>query len=151
MILTFDAETKDPAIDLGLGGGWCYDKIGFKVLGFAYKIDDGKEEYTVDFDLIRHLVNRADLLVAHNAAYDLGCLLSLGIEHRDKAVLDTEIMGRIYYSALRSYSLDALSEKYLGARKDNKALEDAIVEHRLMPMTKVFQNSVGDEYVRDVP
>lgn len=145
MILTLDFETKDPYIDRGLGGGWCYPKGDFRVLG-ASVLAAGKghvlaHEYS-DIDrlgLLPDRINQVTELIMHNASYDLGCLKCLGIEvPKHVKIVDTMVMAKLFDNSLGlgEYNLDALSQRYLGKKKDNKLLADTVYKLDLLPYTK---------------
>jgi hypothetical protein len=149
--LTIDFETKDPYIGEGLGSGWCYPGDKFKVLGASVKYNDSETRYIVPkvsieprYKALRQYLSEAKYdedtyIIMHNVTYDLGCLRKLGLteeEVRPLNFIDTEVMGRLYDSSHMSYALDALAKKYLGHRKDNMALVEAIREHELVPYAK---------------
>lgn len=150
MILTLDFETKDPYIDRGLGGGWCYPKGDFKVLGVSAKQDEGRSAYYTDssfnddITLVKYLGQLAYTeciteIVMHNASYDLGCLKHLGIEvPKHVKIVDTMVMAKLFDNSLglKKYNLDELSQRYLGKHKDNKLLADTVYKLDLMPYTK---------------
>lgn len=138
MILTLDFETKDPYIDRGLGGGWCYPKGDFKVLGYSAKRDNSPPIYQVQIN--RNYTNLdVDEVVMHNASYDLGCLKHLGVEvPKHVKIVDTMVMAKLFDNSLGlgEYNLDALSQRYLGKKKDNKLLAGTVYELDLLPYTK---------------
>lgn len=139
MILTLDFETKDPYIDRGLGGGWCYPKGDFRVLGYSVKYDGDKSTYKIHINDGSTDVSNVDTIVMHNASYDLGCLKHLGIEvPKHVKVVDTMVMAKLFDNSLGmgEYNLDALSQRYLGKQKDNKLLADTVYKLDLLPYTK---------------
>lgn len=133
MRLTLDFETQDPHLDT-LGSGWVHGDID--VLGMAYKIDDGPEQYTRDITQIEGIVKNATTIVAHNLQYDVGILLMLGIDISGKLLIDTMVLGKLVNNVLRSYSLDNLSSHYLGSHKSDVALGLAAIKHRLYKVSK---------------
>ena len=94
-IFFFDFETYDPSL-LKYGSGavfkYHYPEVDFEVLGCGV-IQNSKEEYidfTQDYEhakfcLLQEILG-ADILVAHNAAYDLACLKYI---YRDELVLSS--------------------------------------------------------------
>jgi len=134
--MVFDFETVDPYIDRKLGAGWVYGinvpGSDFDVLGVSI-LEDTKGNYIHKEAIKVHYKPTCDFLVAHNAQYDLGCAHFMKWQIKDFPTYDTEVMGRLYDSSLNSYSLDNLAERYLGIRKDNTVLVEAIKEHDLLP------------------
>ena len=144
--LVFDYETVDPYIDRKLGAGWVYGiKVpdsDFEVIGVATKDGDEPSTYTEWGDIQKHFNPRNyDYLIAHNAQYDLGCAHFTGWQVKDRPVIDTEVMGRLYDSSLLSYSLDNLAERYLGIRKNNDILVGAIINNNLYPYFKYEEDA----------
>ena len=144
--LVFDFETVDPYIERKLGAGWVYGikvpSSDFEVIGVATKDGDEPSRYTHTKDTQKHFNPRNyDYLIAHNAQYDLGCATYLGWQVKDRPIIDTEVMARIYDSSLLSYSLDNLATRYLGAGKGDDALIRAIKENNLYPYFKYEEQS----------
>jgi DNA polymerase-1 len=147
--LVLDFETRDPYLgkDIELGPGWVYavhvPTSLFKVLGFSYHfIDDGimygSAKYLKlipqELEFLKRILKESDAVVMHNAQYDLGCLRALGIDIKDLVVYDTKIIGHLYDNNLMSYSLDALSKKYLSEDQGKKkgSLVDVVKKHQLL-------------------
>lgn len=172
--LVIDFETKDPYIGRKLGAGWvfAFNKVpgnDFKVLGCGIRCSWNQEE-TVYWDLtedisvillcrlvdLQDYIDEADVLIMHNASYDLGCLKALGIDPKDTPIIDTEIMAKLFDSSLMSYGLDYLGEKYLSHKKDKGGLARAAVEADIFPWlkreeaAKAKSEKLGEEYVRTV-
>lgn len=160
-VLVIDFETHDPYIDRGVGSGWVYKvnvpSSDFEVLGAAMRTHGGELYYETDHDKIIEMVRAHDVLVCHNAQYDLGCLHAIGFDCSNHRIYDTETMSRLYNSSLFTHSLDAIAKKYLGEGKANTALTDAIWKHNLYPWVKkeVYAKERaeknGEEYVRERP
>lgn len=166
-ILVLDFETKDPYIGMGLGSGWVYyyhhrDKSLFKVLGMAYKsLGEDSIGWTDDHKEIVSLVQEQDVLVAHNADYDIGILKAI-FHHNsipwdaDKLIIDTVIWAKLHDSSLSSYSLDYLSKKYLGQRKTSDSLALSAFRSGCYPWLKAELEEKrkaeknGITYVREV-
>lgn len=139
-ILTIDFETHDPYITRGLGAGWVYkvniEESDFEVLGAALRTHEGKIYYETNLQAIKEQVERHDILIMHNASYDLGCLHAINCDIIDKPVFDTEVMSRLFNSSLQSHSLDIISKKYLKYGKTDKVLADAVWDNELYPWLK---------------
>lgn len=161
-LLTFDIETSDPYITRGLGAGWVYavNKIegcDYELLGIAYRTHDGLKGYTLDWEFFQSLVDSHDALIGHNISYDLGGVMSVGVNVKDKPVYDTETMSRLHNSSLMSHSLDACAKQYVAGGKQNNKLTDAIIEYDLYPYLKreevararAIKN--GQEWARERP
>ena len=143
-MMVLDFETQDDYIKLKLGAGWVYSlhvqNPLFKVLGFAVlDMETGETSYTYirsreDVDRLRDLlVKHADGIIMHNAPYDLGCLLSLGVSIDGFVIYDTKIIAHLHDNRLMSYSLDNLSKMYLPEkfRKGKNLLVDAVKRLKL--------------------
>lgn len=148
--LVLDFETKDPYLSksIGLGPGWVYklhvEGALSRAIGFSYLIVDGKTigppTYLACTDqnvaLLKDLVRDHPNIIMHNAQYDLGYLLTLGIPIHNIKVYDTKIIARLYDSTLMSYSLNDLSTKFLHveSRKEKANLVDVVEKHSLISM-----------------
>lgn len=148
-ILSFDFETKDPFIKRKFGAGWPYMYhnyrfCDFKVLGMAY-YDGHKGEYVTDFARIPEIIRQADIIVAHNAQYDLGCLMALGFEHLVDEYygkcIDTLMAAKLIDSAKMSYSLDKLSQEYLGQNKTGMEMAQEVWKQEIFPLTKIEEKN----------
>lgn len=82
---------------------------------------------------LQYYLSQYDILIAHNAQYDFGILKALGIDLKKKLLVDTMILSKLHYNALRSHSLDDLAKTYLKKRKNNKELCDAVWDNNLYP------------------
>lgn len=134
-VLTFDFETRDPSIALKRGAGWVYRD--FDILGVAYKTDRDPAEFTTDMAVLQGLIDKASTLVCHNATYDIGCLRRLGIDYETKTIVDTQILAKLYDNTRQKYSLNDLSEDYLGQKKDHAALLEVFPN---MSIKKIMSN-----------
>ena len=160
-LLTIDFETSDPYIGRNLGSGWTYginvEGSDFEVLGAAVRTHEGEVYYETDHKKIEEIVRNHDVLIMHNAQYDLGCLYFLGIDTSRHDIYDTEVMSRLLDSSLQSHSLDALAKKYLGLSKNDDVLINAAWNHDLYPWLKRELNEkakaekIGEQYVRQMP
>jgi DNA polymerase I-like protein with 3'-5' exonuclease and polymerase domains len=160
-IVVFDFETYDPYLSKGangrkMGPGWVFkynEYVGcdFEVLGMSY--DDGeKSEYITDFSLIPSIFKDADLIVAHNAAYDLGCLLALGYEDLVDSfygrTICTVIACKLLDSSCMSYSLDNQAKKYCKASKEAGSMYKDVWDSEIYPLLKKEQKE-KDKCVKD--
>lgn len=139
--LVIDIETKDPYIERGLDAGWVYKMnvpdSDYKVLGVAYRLHDGTTGYTLNKQFLQEQIDDHTHIIAHNASYDLGGLLSLGINIKDKPVFDTEVMSRLFNSSLMTHGLDYIGMRYLRNKKNNQELIDSVRSLDLVPYGKL--------------
>lgn len=162
-ILILDFECNDPYLrsDIDLGEGWVFkvhhkEKSDYKVLMMSYilinkELNTKFSGTTADWEKVKKLISEADVLVAHNATYDMGALLSLGIPIKDKLIIDTIILSKLHRNNLMSHSLDILAKKYLKEEKGTNLLIDIVRKHDLYPLTKTelkAKEKKGAEWVR---
>lgn len=134
-ILTLDCETFDPLL-LSHGMGWAFKynfpEMLFEVLGFGYRTSDGITSY-IDMkepranDTLLELIQIHDVILCHNAIYDIGALIYLFGDQLDLnkfILLDTQILAKLYDQHLLMYSLDNLTEHYKVVRKQSDLLHD---------------------------
>ena len=158
--VVLDFETKDPMIGLDLGAGYPfainypYASL-FYPIGYSYCIydsEDGsitKSEYfalgTKDLNqsicseqcgLLNELIKSTQNIVMHNAQYDLGCLLALGISIDHLRVYDTMVMAKLNDSTLWAYSLSSLLKKYSLGTKLSGSLGDVVDRFDLIKTPK---------------
>jgi len=158
MILTcLDFETKDPYISLELGAGYPFAvNYGrnslFYPIGFSYcfiNTEDGcisKSEYVAlstkqlvgaednnaGWIKLSSIMAHTENIVCHNAQYDLGCLMALGIDIDHLRTYDTKVMAQLNDSSLWSYSLSTLLKKYDLGEKMSGTLADIVKEFDLL-------------------
>lgn len=166
-ILTLDFETKDPYIGERLGSGWVYaynvENHLLKVLGAATRTSDGVIKYITDWSELRQVIDQHDAILCHNAEYDIGILKHLYKDGdgeqwlKDKTILDTKLLFKLYDNTLMSYGLDALAKKYLGEPKGHQLLIDAVWRNDLYPWLKKEINAKnraekkGEPWERTMP
>ena len=136
-IIAVDVETRDPHLR-DLGPGWAREDgnlIGIAVAaseGSAYLpiAHEGGGNMAKDIVLrwLQDQLNHGMSVVFHNAQYDLGWLLTEGIEVKGK-ILDTMIAAPLLDENRFSYSLNALGATYLGQRKAEEELRRAASQH----------------------
>ncbi len=148
--LCIDTETKDPYLSskIDLGAGWVY-KLHVptalsRAIGFSYCFIDDKtvseSRYLPITDQniqrLKDLLRETPNVVMHNASYDLGYLLTLGIDIKNLKVYDTKIIAQLYDNTLMSYSLEPLAKLYLGsaAQKEKFNLVNIVEKHNLIKM-----------------
>lgn len=119
--LFLDFETKDLAMQEGLGAGWCY-KNKLYVIGYSYAIDNEPAKWSTDLNYLNILVKQSTSIICHNAQYDIGILKMLNMDYTAKEIKCTLLLSKLYNNTLHSYSLDALAHKWLGKRKLNSEL-----------------------------
>jgi DNA polymerase I-like protein with 3'-5' exonuclease and polymerase domains len=181
IFLVLDFESKDPFIGLELGAGWPFaihhpQNSLFYPIGYSYcyyNSEDGsisKSEYIglsttgliqtqqghknwFRYSKLIDLIKQTKNIVCHNAQYDLGCLLSLGISIDHLRVYDTKVMGQLYDSSLWSYSLSFLLNKYNLGTKQTGTLGDIVKKFDLLKTrmgrspdtsTKTYQKRAND-------
>lgn len=150
--LFLDFETKDPYIKEGLGSGWPFYSEGrLKVLCFGYAFNDGEVHTSEDVQELHELVRKCTHIVCHNTNYDIGLLHALGVDYRDKVLIDTIILAKLYNNELMDYSLDGLGKKYLGASKAGDVLGEiakslGLVRSSAQSATKVAMENLDIVY-----
>ncbi len=163
-IISVDLETRDPRI-ITHGPGWCRDDghvagIGIGDENSAYYFPIGHErgnnmDKAVVVDWVRRVLsNPKQPKVMFNKIYDLGWLRWLGIEVPGD-VEDPSLMVPILDEHRWKYNLDAVSKDYLGHKKDEKLLEDAIkafgfgdIKANLWRLPPQFVGPYGEQDVR---
>lgn len=102
MILTFDTETDS------------LDPLSATLVGIAYKVDDQQTIYTHDKDLVKGLIEQADLLIGHNLKFDLAIM---GYPKYNK-LFDTMIAEWVIHPEKEQpKSLKKLSLRYFGVKQ----------------------------------
>lgn len=136
-VIAVDVETRDPNLR-DLGPGWPREDgnlIGVSVAASGWSsylpiAHEGGGNMAKDI-VLRWLQDQLDhgmSVVFHNAQYDLGWLLSEGVEVKGK-ILDTMIAAPLLDENRFSYSLNALGSTYLGERKAEEDLRRAASQH----------------------
>ena len=136
-IIAVDVETRDPHLR-DLGPGWAREDgnlIGIAVAASEWSAylpiaHEGGGNMAKDIVLrwLQDQLNHGMSVVFHNAQYDLGWLLTEGIEVKGK-ILDTMIAAPLLDENRFSYSLNALGATYLGQRKAEEELRRAASQH----------------------
>tara|TARA_R100000655_G_scaffold19085_3_gene40052 strand:+ start:4270 stop:6198 length:1929 start_codon:yes stop_codon:yes gene_type:complete len=136
-LMCIDVETKDPKIK-DLGPGWVRQDgkligIAVAVSGWSSYLPIGHEgggnmAKSLVLGWLQDQLNHGMSVVFHNAQYDLGWLLSEGIEVKGN-ILDTMVAAPILDENRFSYSLNSLGATYLGQRKKEEDLKRAADQH----------------------
>jgi len=136
-VIAIDVETRDPNLKT-LGPGW--PRKDGKLIGIAVATDDWRAYLPIAHwgpgNMSKKLVCRwlQDQLdhgmsvVFHNAQYDLGWLMTEGIEIKGQ-ILDTMVAAPLLDENRFSYALNALGATYLGERKAEDDLRRAAAQH----------------------
>ncbi len=143
-ILFIDFETNDPHIELA-GPGWAYGKCEILCCGYQQGLAE-PVKITEKIEDIKDLVAWADVIVAHNAQYDVGILYSLYDNpeevFKNKTLIDTVLLAKLYNNIEDTgYSLEALGKKYTKLQKTAGSLGDIVLANKLInckdPTTKL--------------
>ena len=136
-VIAVDVETRDPNLR-DLGPGWPREDgnlIGVSVAASGWSsylpiAHEGGGNMAKDIVLgwLQDQLDHGMSVVFHNAQYDLGWLLSEGVEVKGK-ILDTMIAAPLLDENRFSYSLNALGSTYLGERKAEEDLRRAASQH----------------------
>lgn len=132
MIITIDFETWDPYLK-ELGSGWAHGNI--TILGASIKIDDGDTKYYRNKRDILQIAKQADTIIAHNLQYDVGILMMMGLDIKDKTLIDTLVLSVLNDNTEDSYSLNHLAKKYLNTEKKQDIFAEVVFEHKLYKTT----------------
>ncbi|GEK32072.1 hypothetical protein KZO01_23810 [Kurthia zopfii] len=159
-VLFFDIETtgfpkKNEPVDIIEIGMQYVPELGFskeiETLDQLYSIDgivpyeiteitgikgsmlEGKPHIKEHLNLIQNTVSKSDVIVAHNAPFDIRCLELLGVNFADKEIFDTATHSKRMFPELPSHKMGAMCE-FLGI--NNIAAHRAI--HDVNAMIKVY-------------
>ena len=136
-IISVDVETRDPHLR-DLGPGWT--RNDGNLIGIAVAAPDwsaylpiaheggGNMAKNVVLTWLQDQLDHGMSVVFHNAQYDLGWLLSEGIEVKGD-ILDTMVAAPLLDENRFSYSLNALGSTYLGEKKKEEDLKRAADQH----------------------
>lgn len=159
-ILFFDIETtgfpkKDTPIDIIEVGMQFVPKLGYskevetlsqlysiegsipyeitKITGIKNHMIEGMPHIFEHIDIIRDKIDRADIIVAHNAPFDIRCLELIGIDFTGKEVFDTATHSKRMFPELNSHTMSSMCS-YLGV--NNEAAHRAI--HDVNAMIQMY-------------
>jgi DNA polymerase I-like protein with 3'-5' exonuclease and polymerase domains len=131
--IAIDLETCDPHMET-MGPGWAR-KDGY-IVGYAFAVDGWRGYFPVahegggniDKRLVENFVRRTlelpNTKVMHNAAYDMGWLLSSGFKVNGR-IIDTMLAAPLIDENRFSFSLNALGFDYLKEVKSEQGLKEA--------------------------
>ena len=146
-LIAVDVETKDPRLK-ELGPGWPRKDgrlIGIAVAAPGWKAylpigheDGGNMAKSVVVRWLQYQLDHGMSVVFHNAQYDLGWLLSEGIEVKG-AILDTMVAAPLLDENRFSYSLNALGSTYLGEKKKEEELKRAADQHGVNAKSEMWK------------
>ena len=150
-IIAVDVETRDPNL-INLGPGWSRkdgNLIGVAVAASEWSAylpiaHEGGGNMAKDIVLrwLQDQLNHGMSVVFHNAQYDLGWLLTEGIEVKG-TILDTMIAAPLLDENRFSYSLNALGATYLGQRKAEDELRRAAHQHGVDAKAEMWKLPAG--------
>ena len=150
-IIAVDVETRDPNL-INLGPGWSMkdgNLIGIAVAASEWSAylpiaHEGGGNMAKDIVLrwLQDQLNHGMSVVFHNAQYDLGWLLTEGIEVKG-TILDTMIAAPLLDENRFSYSLNALGATYLGQRKAEDELRRAAHQHGVDAKAEMWKLPAG--------
>lgn len=100
-----------------------------QVTGIKNNMIQGKPHISEHIELIKDKVNRAEVVVAHNAPFDIRCLELIGISFEGKEVFDTATHCKRMFPELSSHTMSAMCA-FLGI--NNKAAHRAIQDVNAM-------------------
>ena len=135
--IAVDVETKDPNL-ISKGPGWVRED-GY-LIGIAVATKDRQWYFPIRHEgrgnlsanmvvkWMKDQLSHGMDVVFHNAQYDLGWLLSEGVEVKG-TILDTMVASALLDENRFSYSLDSLGSTYLGKRKADKELRETAGQH----------------------
>ena len=142
-VMAIDVETRDPHLKT-LGPGW--PRKDGNLIGVAVAVDGwnaylpfghgpvgdnrghGNMSKTLVLRWLRDQLSHGMPVVFHNAQYDLGWLLTEGVEVKNP-ILDTMIAAPLLDENRFSYALNSLGASYLGERKQEEDLRRAAAQH----------------------
>lgn len=96
-----------------------------QITGIRNDMIQGKPHIFEHLELIKDKVKRADVIVAHNAPFDIRCLELIGVSFTDKEIFDTATHSKRMFPELASHTMSSMCS-FLGINnKDaHRAIED---------------------------
>lgn len=79
-----------------------------EITGITNSMLEGKPHVTEHKDRMQDMVDRADIIVAHNAPFDLRCLELIGLSFEGKSVFDTATHARRLFPELERHTMDSV-------------------------------------------
>lgn len=99
------------------------------ITGIKNHMIENKPHIREHIDLIQDKVLRSDVIVAHNAPFDIRCLELIGVDFTGKKIFDTATHSKRMFPELKSHTMGAMCE-FLDV--DNKAAHRAIQDVNAM-------------------
>lgn len=128
--MIFDFETVDPHLTTH-GPGYINGNYKIVCCGFN---KNGKTYLKDTISEIKAELHGASILVAHNIMYDAGYAIKLGVDLRDKLLIDTKhlaIFNNNVEDGFAPYSLNNLSKKYLNSTKSTDDMGRFVIQNKL--------------------
>lgn len=100
-----------------------------KITGINNTMLQDKPNIMEHFDTIQDIVNESEIIVAHNAPFDIRCLELIGISFKGKEVFDTKTHSKRMFPELISHKMGDVCS-YLGV--ENNAAHRAIFDVNAM-------------------
>lgn len=96
-----------------------------KITGITNEMVQNKPHISECFNLIQSLINESEVVVAHNAPFDIRCLELAGFDFTGKEVFDTKTHAKRMFPELSSHTMDSVCE-HLGVNNKNahRAISD---------------------------
>ena len=162
--ISFDVETYDPELDVHGAG---FARGSGHIIGVALGCEGWKQYFPLRHregrnhddpaKVIRYISDQLrrpnQLKIGHNLAYDLGWLMSEGVEING-TLFDTWIAEKLLTvctSRRNQTSLDAAAEKHLGLHKESETLYDWQWEKFGRGKRKGEQRVLAMQNLRDAP
>lgn len=79
-----------------------------KITGITNSMLEGKPSISEHIDILQDKINRADVIVAHNAPFDIRCLELVGVDFEGKEIFDTATHSRRMFPKLPKHTMDSM-------------------------------------------
>jgi len=127
--VVLDIETYDPWIKEGRGSGWPEKKAKF--LCACTRDYLGVEKSFTDVEQLKDYLIQYDLILAHNATYEMGIMWSYGFDIESVQWGCTRILAILFNNELMDYTLDGLAKRYLNKGKTDVLLGEEATKQGL--------------------
>lgn len=147
-----DYESVDTNLKRWGSGVW---KDDIKIVGCGFiDLDSNKEIWTTEINQITDIVNDAEMIINHNMMYDSSINMWLGVDLKDKMIVDTMNMAYFHHNLDNSggrhkTSLQNLSQRYLGQYKTQDLLGKAVLDHGLYKVSTGGKRNLNPELKRN--
>lgn len=105
------------------------------ITGIKGEMLEGKPHISEHIDYIQDVIDRTDIVVAHNAPFDIRCLELSGVDFTGKEVFDTSTHSRRLFPDLERHTMDSMCE-FLNVK--NGGAHRAI--HDVNAMIEIYSN-----------